>query len=85
MIWGWIGGSAFLLIFVYQIKKLLTYLSTHYKSAKFIIQPIFGMFLFLIFFLINEYKMTPMSYANYFMIIWIFMGIGYSLNKLYAK
>ena len=77
-LFGWFGSLAFLLIFIFLIFRLFKkiYMS---KYIDFLNILRFGFIFLLIFFLINEYKITALSSPHYFMIIWIWLGMACSI------
>ncbi|NLM67891.1 MAG: hypothetical protein GX180_12085 [Enterococcus sp.] len=79
MIYGWIGGIAYLLLILYVIIKILM------NYLNFPNNPIGGLalgfsFIF-IFFLINELKINSLRTYNYHFFIWILIGISLSVNN----
>ncbi len=77
-LFGWVGSFVFILIFIVIIYRLvkITLLNSY-------ISPLFlswlGFAMSLVFFLINEYKITALSNPHYLMIIWIWLGLSNSL------
>ena len=91
MLFGWPGSIAFILIFLLIIYRLFKLCFIHPKKLKEFILPCLGIAFLLLFFLINEYKITALSSPHYFMIVWIWLGMGnsyivkYSGYKAYIK
>lgn len=79
MIFGWVGGVAFLLIFILVIKEL--YSIVRRKNKPLIIFFAYSFLMILIFLLIDQFKISMLRTPNYFMIIWIFLGFSYSLIR----
>jgi hypothetical protein len=85
MLFGWVGSIAFILIFLIVIYRLFKLCFLQGKRLHEFILPSLGIAFLLLFFLINEYKITALSAPHYFMIIWIWIGMGNSLVIKFSK
>ncbi len=79
MIYGWIGGMAYLVLVLYIIAKII---KNYIKEGR---NPLRGFALGLsfvfIFFLINELKINSLRVYNYHFLIWILLGITVSVSN----
>lgn len=79
MIYGWIGGIAYLVLIIYIILKILKlYLKEDNSPLKGLA---LGFSFIFIFFLINEIKINSLRVYNYHFLIWILLGIAVSLSN----
>ncbi len=80
MIYGWLGSISLLLIILYVIVKNIKAMTTQarlYSSWK---KPLFNGLLFMWFiFIVDEYKISMLRDPYYHMLIFILLGINYSL------
>ncbi|GAB6282658.1 MAG: hypothetical protein STSR0008_14040 [Ignavibacterium sp.] len=76
MIYGWIGSIAFILLVFYIIFKLFIEIKKNKEIGNYIL--IFGVSLFflLIFFLIDQFKISMLRIPNYQMLFWIWLGLA---------
>jgi len=83
MIYGWIGGIAYLLIILYVIiKNFRVYLLMQAKPIRGLILGFAFVFMF---FLLNELKINSLRTYNYHFLIWILLGIAISLSNQPSK
>ncbi len=79
MIYGWIGGIAYIVLIIYIILKILKlYLKEDNSPLK---GFALGFSFIFIFFLINEIKINSLRIYNYHFLIWILLGIAVSLSN----
>ncbi len=82
MIYGWIGSTAFFIIFIYMLGNLwMIFQNDTYDSTFRAIAT--ALFTFWLFFFINEFKINFLRGASYQMLIWIWLGLSYSV--IYSK
>jgi hypothetical protein len=83
-IWGWLGALAYLLLYLNLILKIFRFARRTKHNDEFIIA--IALFMLYVLFLINEYKITALGFPHYFMITWIFLGLGYSfINRRHVQ
>ncbi len=79
MIYGWIGGSAYLLLILYLIiinfKNYLKKDGNPFRAIE------IGFSFVFIFFLINQLKINSLRTYNYHFLIWILLGISFSISN----
>lgn len=85
MLFGWVGSIAFILMFLIVIFRLFRLCFLHAGKLREFLLPCFGLAFSLVCFLINEYKITALSTPHYFMIIWIWLGLGNSYVNKFTK
>ena len=83
MLFGWIGAVSFILIILNTLANLIKIFRKLETSFNYLILPVFGFILLLVFFLINEYKINAMRWPQYFMIVWIWLGLANSVINTY--
>lgn len=78
-LFGWIGGFAYLFLFLYLIARTLSRALT----SRYLLTSTLGFSfsLMYILFLAAQYAVQPFSVSSYFMITWIWLGFGYSFLK----
>ncbi|MEI6681818.1 MAG: hypothetical protein WCO44_04285 [Bacteroidota bacterium] len=78
MIYGWFGSGAFFLIFLFMMVGLWNVFqnSAYNNSFRAIANSLFALWLF---FFLNEFKINYLRGASYQMLIWIWLGISYSV------
>ena len=79
MLFGWVGGVAFLMIFLLVIGEAL---GVGLSKIKHPMLPIyFSILFFFLFLLINEYKINLLIMRNYPMVLMIWIGVSLSILK----
>jgi hypothetical protein len=84
MLFGWLGSLAFLGIFLITLKRLYVMLRENNKIF-FLNSFALSLFFMILFFLINEYKIEALRLPHYFMVIWIWLGMGNATYFTYKK
>jgi O-antigen ligase len=79
MLFGWIGGAAFLLLMLSLIVKLLAVTNKSSKTNHYLFFPAISFMFLIIFLMINQYKATFLGYNHYTMIIVILLGFANSI------
>jgi len=85
MVYGWIGAFAFLGIVLTIVFKLLVICIKNRRNKSYLVILALGMGIMWCIFLIDEYKISILRNSNYQMIIWILLGLSYSLTKSFNK
>lgn len=85
MLFGWAGSAAIILLLPYLIIKLKIVIDKAYKGNYYLFIPASGFFFLIIFFIINEYKMTALGYNHYTMVIVIMLGFSNAIIKTYES
>lgn len=80
-IFGWFGSIAFVSLIIRIIFKLNKAIKTNKDRNSLLYHLLIGLFFLMIFFLIVEYKMNATRTPGYFMMVWIWIGFGYSAVK----
>jgi hypothetical protein len=78
-VFGWIGTISFLGIIIIIIRRLLMIIPIMKKNKSYLLAPAIGFLFFIVFFLVAEYTTNVLTSSNFFMIIWIFLGLAYSI------
>jgi O-antigen ligase len=79
MLFGWIGGAAFLLLMLSLILKLFAVTNKSSKTSHYLFFPAISFMFLIIFLMINQYKASFLGYNHYTMIIVIMLGFANSI------
>ncbi len=77
-VFGWPGTISFLGIIIIIIRRLYKIIPLMKKNMSYLLIPTVGFLFFIIFFLLAEYTTNALTSSNFFMIIWIFLGLANS-------
>lgn len=76
MLFGWVGGTSFLLIILTILRRLVKYVFILRNSASYYVPILIGLIFAIVICLLNEYKISMLSFPNYFMIFWFLLGFA---------
>jgi len=84
-IFGWIGTLAIVLIILNTIYRLFFSVLSIKRTSHRLLPLAIGLMFLLIFFLVDEWKINATRNPNYFMMLWIWIGISNSVVKTIKK
>jgi hypothetical protein len=77
--YGWIGAASYLLLILITEGRIVTNYLTAKRFDHFIVPVAFGFSICWVIFLLNEYKISVTRNPQYFLLIWLLLGLTHSV------
>ncbi|CAB1060957.1 hypothetical protein D1BOALGB6SA_5724 [Olavius sp. associated proteobacterium Delta 1] len=85
MLFGWFGATSFVMIILNILYNLIKIIIKNKFNYNYIVLVTFSLILLIISFLFNQYKINSMRWPQYFMLVWVWLGLANAVINTYKQ